>query len=207
MAKNQENYYELLEISETASQEVIERVYKLLAKKYHPDLNPDNPKAAEEKFKKISAAYEVLSNPTKRQDYDEELKARRARETISSMNVNRTTTSSSRAPTNSNVYDKAYSKAEEELIKRKQQELQYQRQKAYDDAYIDAMQKMGYTVVYKKSLKERFFSFLAMIVTIGVLALLLFILWHIPPAHDKMVEIYEESGPIKYFIDGIMGWR
>ena len=67
------NYYEILEVNETASQEVIERVYKLLAKKYHPDMNLDNPKEAEEKFKEVTTAYETLSNPDKRKKYDEEL--------------------------------------------------------------------------------------------------------------------------------------
>ena len=64
------SYYEILEVSETASQEVIERVYKVLAKKYHPDMNLDNPKEAEEKFKEVSTAYETLSNPDKRKKYD-----------------------------------------------------------------------------------------------------------------------------------------
>ena len=71
------NYYEVLEVNEKASQEVIDRVYKTLAKKYHPDVNPDNPKAAEEKFKEISAAYEVLSDETKRKNYDAQLENER----------------------------------------------------------------------------------------------------------------------------------
>ena len=68
------NYYDELEISNTASQEVIEKVYKVLAKKYHPDMHQGDDKlAAEEKFKKVSEAYEVLSNPEKRKKYDLEL--------------------------------------------------------------------------------------------------------------------------------------
>lgn len=68
------NYYDDLEISKTASKEVIERVYKVLAKKYHPDTTQEtDKKAAEEKFKIISEAYEVLSNDEKRKKYDLEL--------------------------------------------------------------------------------------------------------------------------------------
>lgn len=68
------NYYDELEISKKASQEVIEKVYKVLAKKYHPDMNQgDNQKEAEEKFKAISQAYEILSNPERRKKYDLEL--------------------------------------------------------------------------------------------------------------------------------------
>lgn len=68
------NYYDELEISKTASKEVIERVYKVLAKKYHPDTTQEADKSAsEEKFKIISQAYEVLSNDEKRKKYDLEL--------------------------------------------------------------------------------------------------------------------------------------
>lgn len=68
------NYYDELEISKNASQEVIERVYKVLAKKYHPDTTTEPDKqAAEEKFKRISEAYSVLSDEEKRKKYDLEL--------------------------------------------------------------------------------------------------------------------------------------
>ena len=68
------NYYEELEVSKTASKEVIEKVYKLLAKKYHPDTTKEIDKhVAEEKFKIISEAYEVLSDDNKRRKYDLEL--------------------------------------------------------------------------------------------------------------------------------------
>lgn len=68
------NYYDELEVSKTASKEVIEKVYKVLAKKYHPDTTKEIDKhAAEEKFKIISEAYEVLSDDEKRKKYDLEL--------------------------------------------------------------------------------------------------------------------------------------
>ncbi|RDB31785.1 molecular chaperone DnaJ [Candidatus Similichlamydia laticola] len=63
------DYYDLLGISRTASEEEIKRAYRKQAVKYHPDKNPDDP-AAEKKFKEISEAYEVLSSPEKRQMYD-----------------------------------------------------------------------------------------------------------------------------------------
>ncbi|RXJ85486.1 DnaJ C-terminal domain-containing protein [Arcobacter cloacae] len=61
--------YETLEINENASADEIKKAYRKLARKYHPDVNKD-PKA-EEKFKEINAAYEVLSNPEKKQQYDQ----------------------------------------------------------------------------------------------------------------------------------------
>ena len=69
MAANQD-YYELLGISRTAAPEEIKKAYKKMAMKYHPDRNPGD-KDAEEKFKKVNEAYEVLSDPEKRQIYDQ----------------------------------------------------------------------------------------------------------------------------------------
>lgn len=63
------DYYKILGVSESASENDIKKVYRALAKKYHPDANPGN-KAAEEKFKEISEAYYVLSDAGKRRDYD-----------------------------------------------------------------------------------------------------------------------------------------
>ncbi|MHC1585093.1 MAG: DnaJ domain-containing protein, partial [Candidatus Syntropharchaeia archaeon] len=64
------DYYEILGVGRNASLDEIKRAYRRLAKKYHPDVNRDNPKEAEEKFKEISEAYEVLSDPEKRARYD-----------------------------------------------------------------------------------------------------------------------------------------
>ncbi len=63
------DYYKSLGVSKTASADEIKKAYRKLALKYHPDRNPDN-KQAEDKFKKISEAYAVLSDQEKRQQYD-----------------------------------------------------------------------------------------------------------------------------------------
>ncbi|MFA6443035.1 MAG: molecular chaperone DnaJ [Sterolibacterium sp.] len=68
MAKR--DYYEILGINRDASEDEIKKAYRKLAMKYHPDRNPDNPKA-EEQFKEAKNAYEILSDATKRAAYDQ----------------------------------------------------------------------------------------------------------------------------------------
>lgn len=63
------DYYEILGVTKSADQDAIKKAYRKLAMQYHPDKNPGN-KEAEDKFKEAASAYEILSNPQKRQQYD-----------------------------------------------------------------------------------------------------------------------------------------
>lgn len=69
-------YYEILEVSENASQEVIHMAYKALCKKYHPDVFSGDKVFAEEQIKKINSAYAILSDDAKRKEYDAFLKSK-----------------------------------------------------------------------------------------------------------------------------------
>jgi len=70
MAEQKRDYYEVLGVDKNADEETIKKAYRALAKKYHPDMNPGD-KDAEAKFKEASEAYAVLSDPQKKQQYDQ----------------------------------------------------------------------------------------------------------------------------------------
>ena len=70
MPTGRKDYYAILGVSRDATQEEIKQAYRRLVKEWHPDLHPENRKEAEERFKEIQEAYEVLSDPEKRRQYD-----------------------------------------------------------------------------------------------------------------------------------------
>ena len=110
------NYYELLEVSEKASPEVIKKAYITLVKKYHPDLQSDDEKkSAEDKIKEINEAYEVLSDKAKKESYDRKLQMQRIKEehyntSSNSQNTSNNTYKNTNRTPNSNNKKNNYSK-------------------------------------------------------------------------------------------------
>lgn len=81
------NFYSILGVSETATMDEIKKAYRKLAKKYHPDINPNNPEA-DRKFKQIGEAYEILGDSAKRTEYDKRLHSKGKKQTSSSASMN-----------------------------------------------------------------------------------------------------------------------
>ena len=71
MAETKRDYYEVLGVDKSVNDDDLKKAYRKLAKKYHPDANPDNKAEAEKNFKEVNEAYEVLSDPQKRKMYDQ----------------------------------------------------------------------------------------------------------------------------------------
>jgi len=189
------DYYKILEVNNSASQEVITKVYRTLAKKYHPDSNPDNLEEAEKKFKEISEAYEVLSDEEKRREYDLELEEfYRSQNAVNSEDyeqlksyvsdlenqISSMDNQTENYQNNSNYYN---NQAVNEANQRAYQDAV---NKAYHDSYVNTLRRLGYKVRYKKTFKEKVKNFFTLIITIIVFAVLLFIAWQFPYVRETL---------------------
>ena len=205
------NYYKILEVDKNASPEVLEKAYKTLVKKYHPDLQESSmKKEAEEKIKLINEAYEMLSNPISRAKYDESLNE----DEISKEDYNKLSQenqklyneinslkyqNTSNTKSDNSFLDNQYQYTENNYKKQLEyeQQLEEARQKAYYDAYIQDLKNRGYKIRYKKSYKDYFKNLLALIITIFIL----FLLWQIPFINKFFTNIFSENPIIQAIIN------
>ncbi len=188
-------YYEILEVSRMASKEVITKAYKVLVRKYHPDLEQDEGKKeeAKEKMVRINEAYETLSDDEKRKKYDDTIAILEEKERIEkekkkqqgkTQNVNRNIDN---VNNNNNIsinnIDNANNlnndtKLQEEM-QRAEEEIQMHKQnivnQMYED-YYNTLRRMGYKVVTVRPLKERIKAY----VIAGIVILLLILIYNIP---------------------------
>ena len=192
-----ENYYEILQVSSKASKEIIEKAFKTLAKKYHPDANPPEKKEwAEEQFKKINAAYEIISDEEKRKKYDEEIikniqnaeqeKIKRLYEQnealkreLDNLKLNREYTQ-----TINSTPENFYNNLERDINRRVEQSVK----KAYRDAYMQRMRDYGYTFYRKKSFKEKMKDKLALVLAVIFIFIIIVILWQLPSFRNYVQE-------------------
>ena len=217
------NYYELLEVSEKASPEVIKKAYITLVKKYHPDLQPDDEKkSAEDKIKEINEAYEVLSDKIKRENYDRKLQAERitAEKVKAKINNNQNNYSNSQGYSQSNpqkkvirkphLYDDSnnfedFSKFQKDYTDMMNEAYNNAYNQAYNNAYnqayINNLKNMGYEIEYERPFKEK--VKIALSVVFGIVAVIIvgFILWLIPPVREYFVGLYKNNEAFKLIVD------
>ena len=183
-------YYEILEVSRMASKEVITKAYKVLVRKYHPDLEQDEGKKeeAKEKMVRINEAYETLSDDEKRKKYDdtiailEEKEKKKQQGKTQNVNTNVDNVNSNNNISINNI-DNANNlnndtKLQEEM-QRAEEEIQIHKQnivnQMYED-YYNTLRRMGYKVVTVRPLKER----IKVYAIAGIVILLLILIYNIP---------------------------
>ena len=217
------NYYDWLEISRKASPEVIEKAYKALVKKYHPDLQEgDNKIKAEEIIKKINEAYSVLSDETKRKQYDATIQENtiskeeydRLQQELN--NVKRQTNAYNINQNANNTYNNIHAQQanndnnnvsniqpniQNEQQNEYRQKMENAVKKAYHDAYIQDLRNRGYKIRYKKTMKDYFKIGIVVIVII----LICILVWVMPFTREKLIDIYNSNSIIKGIVDIIIG--
>lgn len=216
------NYYEILEVDKKASPEIIDKAYKTLAKKYHPDLQDDiHKKEAEKTFKMINEAYEVLSNPEQRALYDQKIE-----NTVISQDKYNEILKQNHALKNQlknlqqqihdnltysqNIHD-AYNTnrnhnnnhmvREDQHVQSAQhkknlqlkQQIHQARQQAYQDAYTQDMENRGYTIQYKKS----FSDYLKSLISLAIVILILFLIFQLPFVKNYFIELYHTNSLVR----------
>ena len=192
-------YYEILEVSRMASKEVITKAYKVLVRKYHPDLEQDEGKKeeAKEKMVRINEAYETLSDDEKRKKYDDTIaileengriakeKERQQSKTQNINNNRNINVNKNTVDVNNNINNidnrnnlNNDTKLQEEM-QRAEEEIQMHKQnivnQMYED-YYNTLRRMGYKVVTVRPLKERIKAY----VIAGIVILLLILIYNIP---------------------------
>ena len=192
------NYYQILEVDVNASFEVIEKAYKTLVKKYHPDLQENSLKNdSEAKLKLINEAYEVLSNEEKRKNYDLALQQEEIeKEKIKEEEIYKNFSNSSLA---NNIEKENNNNSNNNNINYINQ-IEQARKQAYYDAYIQDLKNRGYKIRYKKTWKDYLKNIIAFFLTI----LVLFVLFQVPFVKNFLVSIYEDNPIVRNLVSPII---
>ena len=179
------NYYEILEVDQKASKEVIEKAYKVLAKKYHPDLQEEkNKKRAEEKIKNLNEAYEILSDENKKAKYDEKLKQMKEEEERKKVEQHNEYINNIKG-----VYSNQYNNY------KKEQELSKEANNILKKEYKKELRKLKMDAFFRK-LK-------AIVLVLGVVFIICFIIYKIPATNKWIKDVIENNIILKSIIDAI----
>lgn len=216
----EKNYYKVLQVNQNASQEVIERVYKLLAKKYHPDLqSEENKEKSAEKFKEINEAYQVLSDKEKRKQYDQILKNesvsekeiselynenRQLRNTINEIKKDQQNkVSNQNIASRNNVYQTnnniQYQQYNPPVNNNENQDYQRQQQKLKKEYYRQQEFEQE-----KMRIKNFLIDKLKGICAIMIIIVIIFIILQLPFVKNYFNSIYQDNQIIKSFVDAFI---
>lgn len=207
------NYYEILEVDKNASQEVIDKAYRTLAKKYHPDLQQGQQQQEyAEKMKIINQAYDVLSNSAKREEYNQKLENERVQnermqyekmqneatlreeqERIIQENYN-LKQQLNRMGTNNQTVDEGTIVNMSRIL---DQQIRAARKQAYYDAYVQDMQNRGYKIRYKHGLKY----YLKLMMVLAITAFACFLIYQIPVVKNFFTQLYNENVVFQAIVD------
>lgn len=202
-----ENYYDILEISKNASPEIIEKAYKTLVKKYHPDLQENDLKIKyEEKIKKINEAYEVLSDSEKRKNYDFNLKNDEISiddyNNLYNENINlkneinylKSNLNNYKKNYNNNSINNYNNNSDNAYNSMNNIENKINPQKNY----TRNLKYNNNSKIYNYSIKKNFFAF---ILTLLIIIVVSFIFLHIPFTKNYLINLYNQNSALQFIVD------
>lgn len=204
------NYYEMLQVSPNASKDIIEKAYKVLAKKYHPDLqkNLSSKNYAEQMLKDINEAYDVLSNDFLREQYDFELKKEKVKKD-EKQNINneynlKNNANNKSAKISKNT-EKEFSRFDYAKNRKKENEAKKYSDMDTIDSVLYTAKKIYHEIPRGKGLKDLDKKdFLAMGLTVIIVIMLGIILWFIPFTNSWIRELLFEN-PVFNWIGKLFG--
>ncbi|MEI3436244.1 MAG: DnaJ domain-containing protein [Clostridia bacterium] len=204
----EQNYYEILEVNKNASPEIIEKAYKTLVKKYHPDLQQDeNKNKYEEKIKKINEAYDILSDPEKRKKYDLNLKNTE----ISINDYNSLYQENINLKNNLNILKEKLNYLNNIQNNYEKNNLNYnnlENNKNYSENNNINYNDINYTNYFSNffvNIKNKLKDLFAFFITILIIIFIFFILWHIPFTKNYLIKLYNENSILQFFVNLFFG--
>lgn len=211
------NYYEILEVDVKASKEIIDKAFKILAKRYHPDTQPEDKKSwAEAKFKELNEAYEILSNEDARKNYDIELDYEENSMLEALVNKNEELKALVIELQNELKYEKERNLSNSQNYQNHNLNYDFSTRIMNNKVKMDnitnndniaqnnpyAYYKTHNTYTHKKYNKDNLIkNFIAFIITIFCIIMIGFLLWKIPFTNKLLVNLYTENQHIKAVVD------
>ena len=197
------NYYKILEVNENASIEVIEKAYKVLVKKYHPDLQANNPDA-EKKIREINEAYNVLSDQFLKEQYDQELQQQS--NAYNQNNYQESDYSRLYKEKQKLKYQLAHERYDKERIEMQKKAVEREAQEGNDSSANGMVSILRGLIKYRptmENIKElKKVDLLALALTIVIVITIGIILYFLPFTHDWMNRNFIDT-PLVNWLKGI----